>query len=489
MQLRAGCNLGPFVRGRRRADEAIDVRLHDERLHGDREKRGPCKQDALQVKVRTAKVPAHHVTLYARRTPSQSDRDKCHRSRGQRSRVATSRLAPMAYCPIALLPTGDFMRFITFSFLLCVLAACGGQPEVAPPLARDASGWVEVTPRATTIDGEVVTPACSGFPGADPAFRFWAKRGAGENLVIFFDGGGACWDDATCSQPRLASGDVGGGYYKAELLATDNPNQMDGMFNLADPRNPLRDWNMVFVPYCTGDVHSGANTHAYRDPATGQEFNIAHRGSDNFRVVLEWMRANFQSPNVILVTGSSAGAYGAVTQYARVRAAYPNGRAIMFGDAGQGVTTPGFTQARNENWGYALPADVFGEDGLRDDEDSVSILAAHFPNDRFAQYTTAHDRVQVAFYSLMQPQNACRAWTEGMWGALEQRERIGNFRGYLASGDTHTILRSPLFYTERSGGVPFSEWLSAMVSGDGAGWEDHACQSCLTAQAECPFGR
>ena len=382
------------------------------------------------------------------------------------------------------------MRFI-FCLALLALASCGGQParEVAPPLAEGAGAWVEVTPQPTVIDGETVTPACSGYPGADPAFRFFAKRGTSDNLVVFFDGGGACWDDATCSQPRLASGDVGGGYYKAELLATDNPANLRGMFDLADPRNPLRDWSMVFVPYCTGDVHSGANTHTYRDPRSGREFAIAHRGSDNFRVVLAWMRANFRAPNVILVTGSSAGAYGAVTQYARVREAYPNGRAIMFGDAGQGVTTPGFTQARNENWGYALPRDVFGDDGLRTDEDSVAILAAHFPNDRFAQYTTAHDRTQVAFYSLMHPANACAAWTESMWRDLEAREHIANFRGYLASGETHTILRSPLFYTERSGGVTFSQWLAAMVSENGADWEDHACVNCLTPPAECPFGR
>ena len=114
---------------------------------------------------------------------------------------------------------------------------------------------------------------------------------------------------------------------------------MSGIFDLDNPRNPVRDWSFVFVPYCTGDVHSGSNNATYRNPDTGEPYTIRHRGADNFRVVMEWMRANFIAPDEILVAGSSAGAYGAATHYARIRDAYPGGQAAMLGDAGQGVTT------------------------------------------------------------------------------------------------------------------------------------------------------
>ena len=46
------------------------------------------------------------------------------------------------------------------------------------------------------------------------------------------------------------------GFYKAELLPTDDPRRMSGLLDLDDPRNPVRNWSIVFVPYCTGDVHS-----------------------------------------------------------------------------------------------------------------------------------------------------------------------------------------------------------------------------------------
>lgn len=375
-----------------------------------------------------------------------------------------------------------------------VVAACGlndaaTATPVAAPLAQEAGGWEQFEPVTITINGETLDPTCSDAPGANPAFKFWARRGVSNNVVVFFDGGGACWDDLTCSVPRFADGrGEGDGFYKAELLPSDNPNRMGGIFDLNNPRNPLRDWSFVFVPYCTGDVHSGSNTATYTDPDTGEAFTIQHRGADNFRVVLEWMRANFTAPDQIVVAGSSAGAYGATTHYARIRDAFPGGRALMLGDAGQGVTTQDFLDRRNTTWRYQLPDAVFGADAaLTADVDVVGRLAAHYPNDRFAQYTTAQDITQTAFYALMGAPRACRAWTQKMATDLEHRQATSNFRSYLARGNSHTILRTRLFYSERSGGEPFSEWLAAALTPDGDGWDNEACERCTRPPDDCRF--
>lgn len=374
------------------------------------------------------------------------------------------------------------------------LAACGGSaapdPErivhVAAALPPASQDWVELTPQAVELEGRVIEPTCSGAPGADPAFSFWARRGVENRLVVFFDGGGACWDDVTCAVPMLAT-DRGNseGFYKAELLPGDDPRRMSGIFDLSNPRNPVRDWSFVFVPYCTGDVHSGSNTATYRNLDTGETYTLEHRGADNFRLVLEWMRANFEAPDEILVTGSSAGAYGAATHYARIREAFPSGRAVMLGDAGQGVTTPDFLERRNGNWRYQLPESVFGGNAqLTSDDDIVGMLAAHYPNDRFAQYTTAQDRTQAGFYALMGVSNACRAWTEKMARDLDRRQSAPNFRSYLAAGQSHTILRDRLFYTEQSGGAPFADWFAALLNGDSA---SRACENCLAVTGRCQF--
>jgi hypothetical protein len=384
------------------------------------------------------------------------------------------------------------VRFLVLIGALA-LSACGASVatttlhEVAAPLPAAPSGWVELTPRPTQLDGRLFTPTCSHAPGADPAYRFWVKRGSADGLVVFFDGGGACWDDVTCAGPRLArDSDDDEGFYKAELIPTDNPNTMQGIFDLSDPRNPVRDWSFVFVPYCTADVHSGSNTAHYTNPDTNETFTIEHRGADNFRVVLEWMRANFRAPGEILVTGSSAGAYGAATHFARIREAFPAGRAVMLGDAGQGVTTPEFLTTRNRNWNYQLPASVFGSNAtLTVHDDLVARVAQHFPADRFAQYTTAHDITQSGFYALMGAENACRAWTQKMAGDLRRRQTANNFRSYLAAGQSHTILRTPRFYTETSGGAPFLAWFAELI-GENAP-DNAACENCLTQQVRCRF--
>lgn len=380
------------------------------------------------------------------------------------------------------------MRIATWLLASIALAACGasGAPEIARQSQTAPTSWQEISPGPADIEGQTITATCSGAPGADPAYSFWVKRGRSDALVVYFDGGGACWNDQTCSQPRLASNPENG-FFKAELIASDNPTRLSGIFDLENPRNPVRDWSFVFVPYCTGDVHSGSNTATYTNPATGEDFTIQHRGADNFRVVLEWVRANFDAPAEILVTGSSAGAYGAATHFGRVRDIFPAGRATMLGDAGQGVTTPGFLDQRNGNWRYDLPTSVFGRDAmLTDDDDIIELLAAHYPRDGFAQYTTAHDTTQSGFFALMGVRNACRRWTETMARDLTRRQRAGNFRSYLAAGSTHTILRSPLFYTETSGGAPFSEWFSELLTAaDGS--QNRGCETCLTDVPHCPF--
>lgn len=349
-------------------------------------------------------------------------------------------------------------------------------------IATPSPAWVEVAPEPIRIDGEVFTPTCSGAPGTDPAYRFWYRQGRGDGLVVFFDGGGACWDDVTCAVPRRA-GDRNDddGLYKAELSPGDNPNAMQGIFDSANARNPVRDWSFVFVPYCTGDVHIGSATAHYSDPDTGAPYTIQHRGGDNFRAILRWMGAHVSQPRRLLVTGVSAGAYGAAAHYPAIRDAYPDGEAIMLGDSGQGVSAPGSAALRNRAWNYHPSPAIFGAEG----DDAVARLAAHFPRDRFAQYTTSADITQRAYYALTGGAHSCGSWTEAMVAALEQRQRTPNFRAYLAAGETHTILRRRLFYTEHSGGAAFVDWFASLLGP--APPENRACIDCLAAPTRCRF--
>jgi len=378
--------------------------------------------------------------------------------------------------------------FLGAVFLLPSLAVAQNSNTASQNPKVAADGWVRIVPEPVMVDGHLYTPTCSNAPGTTPTFSYFYRKGPADGLIVFFNGGGSCWNDATCSKPRLAgdrasfpgqdnkdAADV----YKAELLPDDGPSHMTGVLDRTNPENPVHDWSMVFVPYCTGDVHSGSNTAHYTYPDTGKPFSIEHRGWDNMQVILHWMQSNVPCPAHLLVCGSSAGANGAATHYASLRNLYPKARTVFLGDSGQGVTTPEFEQGRNKNWNYQLPTSVFGPNAPNTrDSEVVAKLAAHFPKDRFAQFTTLHDATQTAFYAQMTSIKDDHAWTNKMLKELTSRQEASpNFRSYVAAGDTHTILRAPLFFTEKSGGMPFEAWLSALLTGENLP-ENQFCPTC-----------
>ena len=140
---------------------------------------------------------------------------------------------------------------------------------------------------------------------------------------------------------------------------------------------------------------------------------------------------------------------------------------------------------RDKNWNYQLPKSVFGPAAEHtSDPLVVARLAAHFPQDRFAQYTRIQDAVQTDFYAEMGAPHACQAWPVAMASELSARQNTANFRSYVAQGDAHTILRSPLMYSEQSGGQPFVAWLDQLLNGPLPA--NQACSTCIKPEPSCP---
>ena len=43
----------------------------------------------------------------------------------------------------------------------------------------------------------------------------------------------------------------------------DELSEFRGIFDRSNPENPFRDFGVIFVPYCTGDVHIGDASRRY----------------------------------------------------------------------------------------------------------------------------------------------------------------------------------------------------------------------------------
>lgn len=337
-----------------------------------------------------------------------------------------------------------FAAFILAVLALPVLA----QPTPDSPVEDD---WQVIEPGGDTV--------CSdGSP-----YRFFVRSVPdSENWMIYFQGGGACWNTFTCA----------GDFYDRTV---DTPGEelrgYDGIFNYTHPENPLTSYNTLFIPFCTADVHTGDATVNYSDTLT-----IQHKGAINAQAALDWLYREVIAPADILITGSSAGAIGSIYFAAQVMAQYPETRIAQFADGEVGAAPPGWSVL--SQWdiypNITLPADLTPETFTIND--LYLAAAAAYPQQQFAQYTTTADTVQIQFYNFTGGA-AGKPWLDLMLEFLDELEAsLANFRAFVAGGDSHTILATPGFYTYSADGVRFLDWFTTWLAGTPV--ENVRCQDC-----------
>ena len=384
---------------------------------------------------------------------------------------------------------------ITFTFII-VPFSFGGEPKSKPFLPEIPQTWIQIIPEPTEFMGRDLVPTCIGLPGEDPEFSFFVKGGPVNNLVVFFDGGGGCWESMNAIYFPTCSTEVD--------ETVDDLESAGGIFDTDNPANPFKDWSFVAIPYCTGDTHWGSNDHPYPDyldKYPGVNFvTLRHRGFDNFLVVLKWITENFRRPHKIFVTGSSAGSYGATLGFPYIQEAYPKSKASLLGDAGNGVVSDDFQNVYINNWGVQdnLPAWIPGFDqpiAELDLDEMYSLIAGYYPHRKVAQYTTAWDWNQTFYYNVMLnildpkqwenwPLVWCN-WHDRMYELVDSAAEAPNYRFYIGAGSEHTVMAFDKFYEEDSAGIPFVDWVDAMVRNQGGTrghggipWINAECEDC-----------
>lgn len=387
-----------------------------------------------------------------------------------------------------------------------------------------AEEWQQI-PVPTTLDiindegmPQTLTPACALEAVIDPStgtplpndFHFYFKPGDADKLLVFFNGGGACWNDATCVT-SLALTNVPGGRptYNPSMYVENSPVSAAGIFDDENPRNPFADWSKVFIPYCTGDIHIGSNDVLYEDTTgvitgvQGAPVPVRHRGFDNFMAVREWLKNYYANSSTrlrkMLVAGSSAGGYGATINFPYIQTAFPHTRMALFSDGAAGVLSSGFvdtTFTTGQSWGVENTlAPMFARfmgayQAATLNQDMMGVLAASYPQARFAQYSTQLDAVQVLFYKISSEIDAGNMdpfawglseedymlfleWSAAMTGSYGfLNEYVPNYQYFIGAGDAHTVLTNTYlaapgenpFYDEKAGNVRFSRWLHAFAN-------------------------
>jgi hypothetical protein len=329
------------------------------------------------------------------------------------------------------------------ALVLLALATWAGEREGGDALAQSPP-WVRVAPGGKTR-------CARGGP-----YAFWLRRGDPKKLLVFFQGGGGCFDTRTCA--------VGSTWFDDRVDAGDDPAYNGGILELGNPRNPFRTWSIVYIPSCTGDVHTGDARVRYGPVVVEQ------RGWQNARAALRRAYREFPNPSVVFVTGCSAGSVGSAWHVDDVIRHYPRARVAQAGDS---LAFLFHRPVRLTDWGANKHFPAFFRVGSRSwtMEEFITRLARAHPRVKVARFNHARDNVQERFYAAV---GGDPARFSPRLRAVEGRlKRLPNYRSYLACGSSHCAFPTGEFYSLRVAGVPLRDWVADLASG-----RDVNCPAC-----------
>lgn len=179
------------------------------------------------------------------------------------------------------------------------------------------------------------------------------RKGTENKLVILLFGGGVSWNEFMAARPNSVYGNpdkisfyaCGDGGFVADLAARI------GIHTLSKKEsNPFRNWNMLAIPYTTGDFHCGAGDFPYT-ALDGSKQVLHHHGYTNYRAALqETMKHIGHNPQQILVTGFSAGGFGTALLTDDVMRTFPNCNDVTsYVDSGF-MIYPGWPEVARNVW-------------------------------------------------------------------------------------------------------------------------------------------
>ncbi|MBW1761994.1 MAG: hypothetical protein JRJ64_10895 [Deltaproteobacteria bacterium] len=201
-----------------------------------------------------------------------------------------------------------------------------------------------------------------------------------DNIVMYFMGGGGCWDYDSCvgggargaANPGGLPDDYANVHLTFELGDSElaiNVNQVYPLLNNDPAVSPMADWNKVFVPYCTGDVYSGSITNTYQDPDGLKPDEVfAHVGHTNVVKMTEMLNVMFGAApekKLFVLLNDSGPIYPSTAPTSRSRFLHDEVRSVWDADS--------------------LIAKAPQSDALEADFGALSrVLSEEFPNDRLA---------------------------------------------------------------------------------------------------------
>ncbi len=220
-------------------------------------------------------------------------------------------------------------------------------------------------------------------------------------------------------------------------------------------REPLRDWNFLYVGYCTGDVHEGDNPGPVR--VGGRDYVFT--GPCNVGLALRDAGVHLGHIRRVLVTGVSAGGFGAAFNYDRIANAFPSTKVTLIDDSGPPLAddllapcfqAPGATSATSTPPCLPIAARASGRPTAAASPTSSTTSRGSTPRGASGSMPSMGDST-IRQLLLVGPRrrisargrsSPCPPTSDGLM-ALRQRTAGTTLRTYYVDGTEHTSLIIP----------------------------------------------
>jgi cysteine-rich repeat protein len=285
-----------------------------------------------------------------------------------------------------------------------------------------------------------------------------------DGLLIYLEGGGACFN-SYCDSLFTWSGNTPGA---------------GGIFDRSNAANPVGDWTMVYVPYCSGDIYGG-DSEAVLDGELRQ-----FRGYTNFTAFLERWVPSFAGIDQVVLSGASAGGFGAFTNFPQAQDAFGAVPVTLIDDSApplsSAVYPPCLQSTFREVWGLDGTLGALCGDACDDPDDFIvdylDFVRARYPDLRGGVFSSLEDTTIRLFagYGWYGGWNRCGELPSQVTGAVYTQglsalraHLVGGgdgFGTYFVPGAGHTILRSQGFYTTQIRDTTPAQWVGAAIAGE-----------------------
>jgi hypothetical protein len=346
----------------------------------------------------------------------------------------------------------------------------------APPVLSGASLPDDIfkdgfeAPITATADTWTWVPFSDAFCGDGSTVGIGINPSStGTRLLIYLEGGGACYDSTTCYSLQTAAYFTSGyseSAFSAEANSTSYLAQSGGFFDRTSAVNPFKDYSYVYVPYCTGDHHSGNNI-------VQLGANTAYFvGFDNMKAYLSRLYPTFRSADRVVLAGSDAGGFGAAANWWQTQQAFGNIRVDMIDDSGAymppDIIPAGSSSvaAQETNWNLATTRPPLCTTCSTATDTIFDFNSAAFPGNRGALLSYTQDTVVPSFYGITESQ-----FTTGL-GELESSQFNATANpnlAYFAVGSSgHVLWFNPTISTGDSmtGSFTLKQFITLMESDD-----------------------